>query len=59
MHFGLFLSLFTQDVPALDTLFTTVESYDNMTIQYLTVSALVLSPVCWQPTVGPRGVCSA
>ncbi|KAF7790076.1 hypothetical protein EIP86_001026 [Pleurotus ostreatoroseus] len=29
-----------EDVPALDTLFTTVESYDNMTIQYLTFSKI-------------------
>ncbi|KAJ3527610.1 hypothetical protein NM688_g8106 [Phlebia brevispora] len=48
-----------EDVPGLDALFSTVESYDNMTIQYLTVSTLPLLTVCWQPAVGRSGVCSA
>ncbi|KAI0829763.1 hypothetical protein BC628DRAFT_1066217 [Trametes gibbosa] len=45
-----------EDMPTLDQLFSTVETYENMTIEYLTVSPVFISPsllhphtvLCWQ-----------
>ena len=42
------ISLRLQEMPALDQLFTTVENYPNMTMEYLLVSFVGLS-VCIAP----------
>ena len=47
-------------MPGLDRLFSTVENYQNMTLQYLTVSTRVQSSLLgplprWQPTATPSG----
>lgn len=45
-------------MPGFDTLFTTVESYENMTIFYLQVSPysrLLQGTIRWQPGIGYGG----